>query len=91
MKQKINCRPVDILERKLKYLPFSLCCIFSLKAYKQMQGFFVFLFNISRNLSVSFCLLLIFLTMPLYPTFGLDLLPGFSLVWEQLKTNVKRA
>ena len=42
MKQKINCRPVDILERKLKYLPFSLCCIFSLKAYKQRQGFLFF-------------------------------------------------
>ena len=29
--------------------------------------------------------------MPLYPTFGLELLSGFSLVWEELKTNVKRA
>ena len=43
MKQKINCRPVDILERKLKDLPFSLCCIFSLKAYKQMRELFVML------------------------------------------------
>ena len=39
MKQKINCRPVDILERKLEDLPFSLCCIFSLSLQAEAELF----------------------------------------------------
>ena len=56
MKQKINCRPVDILERKLKDLPFSLCCIFSLSLQAEAELFssqFLLVVDFSHYVSVS--------------------------------------